>query len=522
MAVTPQMRAEIDRYQAMLDEDPTSRAFAPLGELYRKADLLDQAIEVCEKGLKHHPNSATALVTLGRALLAKDDRIDDAQDALERAVELSPENLAGQRALARLHQRTGDVEAELQTLQRLEMMNPDDPDVGARLQELRGPSATQQDSGAVEESVPDTVKELAASVSEQPQASATGETPPDGFPLPPSGQTVSPAEDTAPASPAPPAQPAQPAAPPEPATPPEPAPPTPVVSSRDKTPPDPAELPQAAQPEAPAAATPTAPAPPAAAPPAAAPPAPVEAEPPTPPQPATSTTDRTPPEPVELPSTPPPSAPPAPAAADAPPAPVAPASTEQAASAPAPAVTANEDDPTAAPSFATATPRPLGPTEKTVEADPPIQTETMADLFMNQGHYERALAIYESLLRVDPGNQKLADKVGAARTALALEVEPADRTPSVPFQPAPVPHKPADLTPTRTFEPVEADTSADPFAAPEELSPAAATPPEPPAPATEPEPVEAPPRPDTQSPSVGRVDRLGELLERIRSRRHPQ
>ena len=92
---------EIERYQEVLEKNPTSRAFAPLAEAHRKAGDDQEAIRICRMGLEHHPNSATALVTLGRALLAIADT-EAAKDALEKATQLSPENLHGQRLLAQV------------------------------------------------------------------------------------------------------------------------------------------------------------------------------------------------------------------------------------------------------------------------------------------------------------------------------------------------------------------------------------------------------------------------------------
>ena len=49
----------------------------------------------------------------------------------------------------------------------------------------------------------------------------------------------------------------------------------------------------------------------------------------------------------------------------------------------------------------------------------PIQTATMADLFVKQGHPEQAIPIYEALLASDPGNPSLSEKLAAARSAAA-------------------------------------------------------------------------------------------------------
>ncbi len=44
------------RYEEQLAKDPNSRVFAPLGELYRKMGMLDQALHVLREGIKRHPD----------------------------------------------------------------------------------------------------------------------------------------------------------------------------------------------------------------------------------------------------------------------------------------------------------------------------------------------------------------------------------------------------------------------------------------------------------------------------------
>ena len=61
--------SRIEELEKRLDADPNSRMFVQLAEEYRKAGLLDNAVEICEEGLKKHPQYPSARVALGRALL---------------------------------------------------------------------------------------------------------------------------------------------------------------------------------------------------------------------------------------------------------------------------------------------------------------------------------------------------------------------------------------------------------------------------------------------------------------------
>jgi len=81
-----------------LQEDPTSRVFAPLAESYRRLGRIEEAIEICQRGLEHHPDFHGGRVALAKCYLDK-HRHQDAQRELERVVHLAPENLLAQRLL---------------------------------------------------------------------------------------------------------------------------------------------------------------------------------------------------------------------------------------------------------------------------------------------------------------------------------------------------------------------------------------------------------------------------------------
>ena len=90
----PHFREQLRRLQ----EDPTSRVFAPLAESYRRMGRVEEAIEMCQLGLEHHPDFHGGRVALAKCYLDK-RRYQDAQQELEKVVHLAPENLLAQRLL---------------------------------------------------------------------------------------------------------------------------------------------------------------------------------------------------------------------------------------------------------------------------------------------------------------------------------------------------------------------------------------------------------------------------------------
>ncbi|MSP18384.1 MAG: tetratricopeptide repeat protein [Bdellovibrionales bacterium] len=98
----PHFREYIRRYQ----EDPTSRVFAPLAEAYRRLGRLDEAIDICLEGLKHHPEFPGGRVSLARCFFDKKKYVA-AKEQLEMVVHISSDNILAQRLL-------GDCFVELQ------------------------------------------------------------------------------------------------------------------------------------------------------------------------------------------------------------------------------------------------------------------------------------------------------------------------------------------------------------------------------------------------------------------------
>jgi len=126
---------EIQRYEDLLAADPRSLSFAPLSELYRKLGLLDDAISVARKGCDLHPDYPGGLFALGAACFDKGLR-DQARQALERVVLLSPENLRAQKLLGQLYVEAGETALARQALEQVLSQNPDDTESALLLRSI--------------------------------------------------------------------------------------------------------------------------------------------------------------------------------------------------------------------------------------------------------------------------------------------------------------------------------------------------------------------------------------------------
>ncbi|MBC7387463.1 MAG: tetratricopeptide repeat protein [Cryobacterium sp.] len=122
-------------YLKKFQEDPTSRVFAPLAEAYRKAGLVDEAIEIAREGLRVHPNFVGGRVALARALFEK-HQYDAVVDELSIVVREVPDNLVAQRLLAESCLMLGRVTEALSAYKMLLYFNPTDPETARVVAEL--------------------------------------------------------------------------------------------------------------------------------------------------------------------------------------------------------------------------------------------------------------------------------------------------------------------------------------------------------------------------------------------------
>jgi len=96
----------IQRLEARLQDNPKSLLFARLADYYLKQDRIDEAIDLCEEGVKHHPSYVTGNFILSKAHLAKNDR-DKAEAELKKVLSHDQQYLSAQKELGDLMARTG-------------------------------------------------------------------------------------------------------------------------------------------------------------------------------------------------------------------------------------------------------------------------------------------------------------------------------------------------------------------------------------------------------------------------------
>lgn len=127
----PELYHFLKKYQ----NDPTSKVFAPLAEAYRRAGLLDEAVEIAREGLNHHPNFASGRVALARALFDQ-KRFQQVLEELRAVLDNVPDNLVAQRLAAESHLMMGNIAEALASYKMLLYFHPGNIETAQIVREL--------------------------------------------------------------------------------------------------------------------------------------------------------------------------------------------------------------------------------------------------------------------------------------------------------------------------------------------------------------------------------------------------
>lgn len=116
-------KEEITKLEAKVAKDPSSTLFVPLAEEYRKQERLDDAVRVLSTGIEQQPNYMSARVALGRIFFEK-SMMDEARAQFETVVEAIPDNLFARQRLADIYQQQGEFELARAQVEEIIRLNP--------------------------------------------------------------------------------------------------------------------------------------------------------------------------------------------------------------------------------------------------------------------------------------------------------------------------------------------------------------------------------------------------------------
>lgn len=158
----------IDKLLKKMEKEPNSLIFLQLAEEYRKESYYDDALLVCQEGLRRHPNYWSARVALGR-IHKEMGHSDQAREELEKVIQAVPDNLLANKLLGDIYMELEQDEDALKRYKLVQMLTPADSEVINNIQKLESrlsqtPSAPMPavttEIHAVEESFSPTTVEM--------------------------------------------------------------------------------------------------------------------------------------------------------------------------------------------------------------------------------------------------------------------------------------------------------------------------------------------------------------------------
>lgn len=127
--------SEIAKLTERIAKDPKSKLFVPLAEEYKKIGDIETSIQVLTEGLKNNPGYVTARSFLGRLLMEKGD-LTGAQKEFEEVIKAIPDNLLAQRKLGDLYALQGRPRDALARYRAAQGLSPKDQEIIALIADL--------------------------------------------------------------------------------------------------------------------------------------------------------------------------------------------------------------------------------------------------------------------------------------------------------------------------------------------------------------------------------------------------
>jgi tetratricopeptide (TPR) repeat protein len=114
---------EIKKLNDHLQQHPTSMLFARLADKYLHVQEIEKAIDLCQHGLRHHPNYSSAYFVLAKCFLAR-KQYDEAERRLKRVLSLEPTFLKAHKLYSDLMAEIGWTQSSEASLRKIQEIDP--------------------------------------------------------------------------------------------------------------------------------------------------------------------------------------------------------------------------------------------------------------------------------------------------------------------------------------------------------------------------------------------------------------
>ncbi len=139
----------IEKYQMLLQKDPKSQVFAPLTEAYRKMGLLEEAFRIAVRGVQFNPNFGGGRIALAKVFLDRDNAAG-ALEELEKAVDLSPDNILAHSLLGECYLKSSRPKDALRSFKMVLFLAPTNEKAMKAVRKLESLTADEYDDDLFE------------------------------------------------------------------------------------------------------------------------------------------------------------------------------------------------------------------------------------------------------------------------------------------------------------------------------------------------------------------------------------
>ncbi len=152
-------KSVVEKYEQVLSQDPASTVFVELAKALIERGEHNRAIEVCQNGLTHHPNSVIGRVLWGKALIQL-GKPSDAMSQFDSAVNIDKDNPRAYNLIGEVLLHKGLYRSALPILRKAAALQPNDGRIRQWLEQTRaalagGPAPVLTESTAFTEAADD-------------------------------------------------------------------------------------------------------------------------------------------------------------------------------------------------------------------------------------------------------------------------------------------------------------------------------------------------------------------------------
>lgn len=141
---------DLDELFERYRQAPESYVFVPLADACRKIGRIEEALEICEHGVRRHPSYASGHVVKGKCFYDSGDR-GAAKGSFEQVLALDEDNLVALKYLGMIEADEGRLDSAQKHLQRILSLDPDNKEIKTILHLVEEQEQIEQSGEATSE-----------------------------------------------------------------------------------------------------------------------------------------------------------------------------------------------------------------------------------------------------------------------------------------------------------------------------------------------------------------------------------